>query len=104
MVGSFTCKCRAGLVRGEGGECITTEQREAQREAKKAAKKKKRKKRKKEEGNEEAESEERRVYPWYYTLAPLTGSYLVYKYWRPNLVTSAGIILFISASATLDVS
>lgn len=106
LLGTFTCKCNSGLVKGEEGRCVTAEEREAEQEAKKAKKKKKKKKRKKKEaepGKEEAEPEERRrVYPWYYMVAPLTCSYLAYKYWRPNIMTSMGIILFISASATLS--
>jgi hypothetical protein len=91
-------------VKGEEGRCVTAEEREAQQEAKKAKKKKKKKKKKKEveAGKKEEEpADKRRIYPWYYMVAPLTISYLLCRFWRPNIVTSMGIILFVSASATL---
>ena len=108
-MGSHTCKCLSGLVRGEEGDCITREEREEarSRQAKKAKKKAKKKKKAlaaKQEGNVEEEEEllTRRHYAWYYALAPLTAAYLVYKSWRPNLVTSLGILLFVVVSATLN--
>ena len=102
MVGTHVCKCKGELVRGEEGRCVSEDERDRQRQLKKTKKKKKKKKKQKGEADEEEEEMERRVYPWYYTLAPLSASYLVYKYWRPNLVTSMGIILFVSVSATLS--
>ena len=101
-------------MKGEDGRCVTREVRDKQRQARKEKKKKKKKKRMEAEarGNEGEELvggadddgvEIRRVhYPWYYILGPLSGSYVVCKYWRPNMVTSVGIILFISISATLS--
>ena len=89
-------------MRGENGECVTEPERKKQRDALKE-KKKKRKKKKAKKGNSEEEDEEgKRIhYPWYYTLTPLIFCYLVYKYWKPNLVTSVGMILFVAVSATL---
>lgn len=103
LIGTYVCKCKEELVKGEEGKCVTEDERDGQRQLRKAKKKKKKKKKvAAERGNDrEISDEEKRVlYSWYYTLAPLIASYLVYKYWRPNLVTSVGIILFISVSAT----
>ena len=102
LPGTYTCKCQTGYVKGEEGRCVTQEQRDQQREAKKAKKKKKKRKKKGNEKEEEKEEEEeRRVYGWSYGVVPLTLAYLACKYWRPNAVTSALIILFVAMSATL---
>lgn len=106
LLGTYSCKCKSGLVKGEEGKCVTAEEREAQREAKKAKKKKKKRKKKEAEAEqgktEEDPVDKRRIYPWYYMVAPLTATYVSYKYLKPNLITSMGIILFITASATLS--
>lgn len=100
LIGTYVCKCGEELVRGDNGVCVTEEVREQQREAMKEKKKKRRKKKNKiNKGNSVAE--ERRHYPWYFTLGPLVVTGLICKYWRPNLVTAMGIILFICVSATL---
>ena len=98
LVGTYVCNCVDELVRGVDGECVTKEERRRQKYSKKEKKKKKRRIRK---GNLMEEEVRRTHYPWYYTLAPLVVTFLIYKYWRPNLVTSVGIILFICVSATL---
>lgn len=105
LVGTYVCKCADELVRGEDGVCVTEEERRRIRDSMKQAKKKRKKKKKK--GNPEEEEEEKvwgKNYSWYYTVAPLVVTFLIYKYWRPNLVTAMGTILFISASATLGPS
>lgn len=103
LPGTYTCKCRAGHVKGEEGRCVTQDQRDQQRDQQREAKKTKKKRRKKKQGNHEEveEEEERRVYAWYYGVVPLTLAYLACKYWRPNAITSALIILFVAMSATL---
>ena len=107
LVGTYVCKCKEGLVKGEDGKCVTEEERDRQvgERTMKNQKKKKKKKKKSKKGKVEGdvgEEEMRQHYSWYYALAPLTSSYLVYKYWKPNLVTSMGIILFICVSSTLS--
>ena len=107
LLGTFACKCQEELVKGEDGRCVTRDEREAQRQAKKEKKMKKKKKRMEaeqrgNEGEESADGDGPVQYPWYYMLGPLSGSYVVYKYWRPNLATSVGIVLFISVSAALS--
>ena len=106
MLGTFVCKCQSDLVKGEEGKCITREEREKQRQTKQQKKKKKKRKKGAEPiGNEGEEPDDDFVrvhYPWYYMVGPLSGSYVVYAYWRPNLATSVGIILFVIVSATLS--
>lgn len=101
MIGSYACKCADELVRGDNGDCITEEERKKQRDAIKEEKKKKRKKKKKAKKGKEYGDMERKHYPWYYILSPMVISYLIYKYWKPNIVTSVGMILFVGVSATL---
>ncbi len=106
-MGSYQCKCQPDLVKGEEGVCVTREERDARRRARKVKKKKKKKKEEAESRGNEGEGPDgggggRVQYPWYYILGPLSGCYIVYKYWRPNVVTSTGIILFISVTATLS--
>ena len=96
------CNCQGDLVKGEDGRCVEEEVRKNQRKEKREKEKKKKRKKKKKKGNEEAEEEEGRVhYPWYYMLGPLTGSYLVYQYWRPSMLSSLGMIIFMMVSARL---
>ena len=84
-------------MKGEDGRCVSEEERDKQQQTKKPKKKKKKKKK----GNEEEEEGRRPVYLWYCTIAPLSIAYLVYKYWKPNIVTSVGMLLFFTVSATL---
>ena len=103
------CKCGEELVKGEGNVCVTEEERNRQKNAIKEEKLKKMKKKKKKikKGNSQEEKEEVEVrvhYPWYYTVAPLMVTFLICKYWRPNLVTASGTILFIVISACLGPS
>jgi len=102
MPGSYVCKCAGDLVRGVNEECVTEAERKKQRDALKEKKKRKKKKKvKKGNSKEDGDGIVRRYYPWYYILAPLIFSYLAYKYWKPNLVTSVGMVLFVGVSATL---
>ncbi len=65
-------------------------------------KKKKKKKKKKsvisnsEKGKEMDDGIDRREFPWYFLLGPLALLFVTYKYVRPNLVTSAGLILVLA--------
>ena len=103
LPGSFVCKCAGDLVRGDNEECVTEAERKKQRDSLKEKKKKRKKKRKVKKGNSKEDDGDidRKYYPWYYMLAPIIFSWLVYNYWKPNLVTSVGMILFVGVSATL---
>ena len=96
LMGSYVCKCREGLVKSTDGRCIPEEELPPEVKPKKPKKKKKSKKGKVEP------KDERPHYPWYYTIGPVTLLFLVKKFCQPNIVTSAGLILFVVISATLS--
>jgi hypothetical protein len=101
LMGSHICKCREGLVKSADGSCIPEEDLPPEVKPKKPKKKKKSKKGKAADSSKD-ESSRQPQYPWYYTIGPLTLLYLVKKFCQPNVVTSAGLILFVVISATLS--
>ena len=100
LMGSYICKCREGLVKSTDGSCIPEEDLPPEVKPKKPKKKKKSKKGKAD--SKEEEGSQRPQYPWYYTIGPLTLLFLVKKFCQPNIVTSAGLILFVVVSAKLS--
>ena len=94
LIGSFSCKCKPGLVRNEG-KCVATATEDGR---KKKLKRKKRTKKGNRRGSkeEEEEEDERRMFPWYHILAPLSLAIVTYKYCEPNLVTSALLTLVLA--------
>ena len=99
LMGSYVCKCQEGLVKSTDGRCISEEELPPEVKPKKPKKKKKSKKGK---GESKDESSQQPYYPWYYTIGPVTLLFLVKKFCQPNIVTSAGLILFVVISATLS--
>ena len=100
LMGSYICKCHEGLVKSTDGSCIPEEDLPPEVKPKKPKKKKKSKKGKAD--SKEEEGSQRPQYPWYYTIGPLTLLFLVKKFCQPNIVTSAGLILFVVVSAKLS--
>ena len=96
LAGTYVCKCKQGLFKTDDGKCVFEEPTKPKKTKKKKKKKSKKGKDIKEEGDDSP-----RQYPWYYTLGPLTLLFVVQKYWKPNLVTSAGLILFLVVSYTM---
>ena len=88
LIGSFSCKCKTGLIRVEG-KCVD-------KVVKTNESKKKTKKRKKPQKGIAEDDVKRTEFPWYHILAPLTVAIVTYKYSEPNLVTSA-ILTFVLA-------
>ena len=69
-----------------------------------AKKKKKKVKKPKKKSSESTEGKEEgpRRYPWYYTTGPLALFFVTYKYTKPNLVTSAGLVLVLALVAVIS--
>ena len=101
LMGSYVCKCREELVKSPDGRCIPEVELPPEVKPKKPKKKKKSKKGKATDSKDESSSQHPQ-YPWYYTIGPLTLLYLVKRFCQPNIVTSAGLILFVVISATLS--
>ncbi len=87
-------------------EGVCEEQQEEEEETqpeptKKRAKKTKKKPKSKTKGNDPEDDMERREYPWYFIMGPLALLFVTQKYVKPNLVTSAGLVLVLTLVAVI---
>ena len=88
-------------------KCVPDDNAKSTKSASQTDKPKKKKKVKKsKQPSEPAEGKEKgtgpRRYSWYYTTGPLALLFVTYKYSKPNLVTSAGLVLVLALAAVLS--